>query len=111
MYVFYFNLFSSISSLYEQSIQKDLPKGKVIDCSMVEGSAYVSSWLWTSRSLPGIWGEPRGSNVLDGGLPQYDTYETKDGKFMSVGALEPAFYKQFLKGFYYYPLKLYDLFF
>jgi len=88
-----------MSSLYEQAIQKGTPKGKVLDCSMVEGSAYISSWLWSSRSIPGLWeGTAKGTNILDGGLPQYDTYETRDNKFMSVGALEPAFYKQLLKG-------------
>jgi alpha-methylacyl-CoA racemase len=88
-----------MSSLYEQAVQKGSPKGKVLDCSMVEGSAYLSSWLWSSRSIPGLWeGTARGTNILDGGLPQYDTYETRDNKFMSVGALEPAFYKQLLKG-------------
>ena len=77
-----------MSALYEQAIKKEACKGKVIDCSMVEGSAYLSSWLWSSRSIPGLWeGTTRGTNLLDGGLPQYDTYETKDKKYMSVGAV------------------------
>ncbi|CAG4998253.1 unnamed protein product [Parnassius apollo] len=72
-------------------------KGQVIDCSMTEGAAYVGTWLFKSRKLP-IWlGEP-GTNMLDGGVPFYSTYETKDGKFMAVGALEPKFYKNLLKG-------------
>ncbi len=88
-----------MSSLYEQAVKKEPKSGKVIDCSMVEGSAYLSTWLWTSRSIPGVWGgSTRGSNLLDGGYAPYETYETKDKKFMSVGALEPAFYAQLLKG-------------
>lgn len=71
--------------------------GQVVDCAMVEGAAYVGSWLFRSRELP-VWGEKRGENFLDGGNHSYDTYETKDGKFMSVGALEPQFYDALLKG-------------
>jgi alpha-methylacyl-CoA racemase len=48
-----------------------------------------------SLNLP-LWSEPRGENFLDGGAPWYDVYETKDGKYMSVGALESHFYKEFL---------------
>ncbi len=63
------------------------------------GSAYVSTWMWTSRDLPMLWfGNQRGENLLDGGAHFYDTYETSDGLYMSVGALEPQFYNQFLIG-------------
>lgn len=72
-------------------------KGQVVDCAMVEGAAYVGSWLYRSRELP-VWGNKRGGNFLDSGNHSYDTYETKDGKFMSVGALEPQFYEALLKG-------------
>lgn len=71
--------------------------GQVIDCNMVEGSSYLGSWLYRSQHLP-IWGKPRGHNFLDTGRHFYETYETKDGKFMAVGALEPQFYAQLLKG-------------
>lgn len=67
-------------------------KGQIIDCSMVEGVAYLSSWLFRSQKLP-IWGNERGLNILDTGSHFYDTYETKDGKFLAVGALETQFYK------------------
>lgn len=71
--------------------------GQVIDVSLTEGVSYLGSWLFKSRELP-IWiGEP-GTNVLDGGMPFYNTYETKDGKYMAVGALEPQFYSEFIKG-------------
>ena len=45
-----------------------------------------------------IWGKPRGENILDSGSHFYDTYETKDGRFMAVGAIEPQFYADLLKG-------------
>ncbi|KAI7348394.1 hypothetical protein KC336_g22700 [Hortaea werneckii] len=46
----------------------------------------------------GTWDRKRGTNLLDGGAPFYDTYETKDGGFMAVGALEPQFFDALLKG-------------
>jgi len=68
-------------------------RGQVIDSSMVEGAAYVSSWLFKSQDMF-VWqgGKGRGGNFLDGGSAFYDTYRTKDGKFMAVGALEPHFF-------------------
>ncbi|XP_016941365.2 alpha-methylacyl-CoA racemase [Drosophila suzukii] len=67
-------------------------RGQVVDASMVEGAAYVASWLFMSRNL-GIWGRERGENLIDGGSYFYDTYKTKDGLYMSVGALEPQFFE------------------
>ena len=45
-----------------------------------------------------LFPNPPGCNMLDGGSPFYDTYKTKDGKYIAVGALEPKFYAQFIKG-------------
>ena len=59
---------------------------------MTEGAAYVGSWLIRSQKLGAIWPGERGENALDTGTHFYDTYETKDGKFMSVGPVEPQFY-------------------
>jgi len=73
-------------------------KGQVIDANMVEGAAYVSSWVYKSRDMPLLWGEPRGKNLLDTGAPFYDSYETQDGKFMAVGSIEPQFYSLLLAG-------------
>lgn len=70
-------------------------KGQIVDCSMSEGAAYVGSFLTRSQKLP-IWGGARGENILDGGAFFYDNYETSDGKYMSVGALEPQFYDEFI---------------
>lgn len=65
----------------------------------MEGAAYVGSFVWKSRSV-GLWDYPRGQNLLDSGAPFYDTYRTSDGKYMAVGAIEPQFYRQLLKGWW-----------
>ncbi|XP_012315373.1 alpha-methylacyl-CoA racemase isoform X2 [Aotus nancymaae] len=72
-------------------------KGQVIDASMVEGTAYLSSFLWKTQKL-NLWEAPRGQNMLDGGAPFYTTYRTADGEFMAVGAIEPQFYELLIKG-------------
>ncbi|XP_050184913.1 alpha-methylacyl-CoA racemase [Myiozetetes cayanensis] len=83
-----------VIALYERATSG---RGQIIDASMVEGVAYLSSFLWKSRNI-GIWTGPRGANLLDGGAPFYEIYRTSDGKFMAVGAIEPQFYKQLIKG-------------
>ncbi|XP_068391314.1 alpha-methylacyl-CoA racemase isoform X2 [Eschrichtius robustus] len=75
-------------------------KGQVIDANMVEGTAYLGSFLWKTQQT-GLWGQPRGQNMLDGGAPFYTTYRTADGGFMAVGALEPQFYELLLKEMIY----------
>ncbi|XP_062942676.1 alpha-methylacyl-CoA racemase isoform X1 [Cynocephalus volans] len=72
-------------------------KGQVIDANMVEGTAYLSSFLWKTQKL-GLWEQPRGQNLLDDGAPFYTTYKTADGEFMAVGAIEPQFYELLIKG-------------
>jgi alpha-methylacyl-CoA racemase len=68
-------------------------KGQVIDAAMVDGSAILMSMMWGLKAI-GFWDEAMGVNVLDSGAPFYDTYETKDGKFVSLGSLEPQFYAE-----------------
>lgn len=63
----------------------------------VEGTAYLSTFLWKTQAM-GLWEQPRGQNLLDGGAPFYTTYKTADGEFMAVGAIEPQFYTLLLKG-------------
>lgn len=63
----------------------------------MEGAAYTGSFVWKSQGI-GLWSRGRGENMLDSGAPFYDTYETLDGQYMAVGAIEPQFYKQLLKG-------------
>ena len=72
-------------------------KGQVIDAAMVDGAAHLSSFLFKFLQF-GFWNEEHGTNILDSGCPFYDTYETADGKFMAVGALEPQFYAALLSG-------------
>ncbi len=71
--------------------------GQVIDAAMVDGSALLTSFLYGLRAT-GAWQDKRGSNLLDGGAPFYDTYRTADGEYMAVGALEPQFYAALLDG-------------
>jgi alpha-methylacyl-CoA racemase len=66
-------------------------QGQVVDCAMTEGSAVLMSMMWGFRAM-GRWSDQRGTNLLDGGAHFYDTYETADGKWLSVGAIEPPFY-------------------
>jgi alpha-methylacyl-CoA racemase len=68
-------------------------RGQVIDAAMVDGSAILMSMMWGLKAI-GFWDEAMGVNVLDTGAPFYDTYETKDGKFVSLGSLEPQFYAE-----------------
>ncbi|KAI9729681.1 MAG: hypothetical protein M1818_008434 [Claussenomyces sp. TS43310] len=72
-------------------------RGQVVEANMVDGSAYLTTFprllLKTSK-----WNYPKGENALDGGAPWYDTYLTKDGKYVAVGAIEPQFFAIFLRG-------------
>ncbi len=66
-------------------------KGCVIDCAMVDGAALIAAQTW-SLLAAGVWTDERGSNLLDGGAPFYDSYECADGKWVAIGALEPQFF-------------------
>ena len=69
-------------------------QGQVIDCAMTDGSALLMAMIWGFRA-DGSWREARGVNLLDTGAPFYDTYETADGGFIALGAIEPQFYARF----------------
>ena len=71
--------------------------GQVVDAAMVDGSALLTSFLHGMRAA-GAWQDERGTNLLDGGAPFYDTYESADGRYLAVGALEPKFYAALLAG-------------
>lgn len=71
-------------------------KGQVVDVSMVEGSAYLMSGIYGLHAS-GRWNRERGTNFLDTGAHYYNTYETSDGKYVSVGAIEPKFYEKLLE--------------
>ncbi|HEY2126530.1 MAG TPA: CaiB/BaiF CoA-transferase family protein [Streptosporangiaceae bacterium] len=70
-------------------------RGQVVDAAMVDGSALLATFIHGLRAA-GAWQDQRGSNLLDGGAPFYDTYQTADGKFIAVGALESKFYAELL---------------
>ncbi|GAA5843979.1 hypothetical protein JCM11251_005930 [Rhodosporidiobolus azoricus] len=74
-------------------------KGQIVETDMVTGTRYAAIFpllmARPSLSLP-MWDQPRGENILDGGAPWYDVYETKDGKYMSLGPVESHFYAIFL---------------
>ena len=73
-------------------------KGQVVEANMVDGSAYLASFMRYGLKTP-LWNKPRGDNTLDGGSPWYDVYECKDGGHMATGAgLEMKFSIEFVKG-------------
>lgn len=71
-------------------------RGQVVDAAIVDGASSLTGLLHGMMST-GLWRDQRGTNMLDGGFPWYDTYETSDGGHMAVGALEPAFYDQMVE--------------
>jgi len=70
--------------------------GQVVDAAIVDGASSLTSLLHGMMSC-GLWNDQRGVNMLDTGFPWYDTYETADGEWMAVGALEPQFYAEFTR--------------
>ena len=72
-------------------------KGQIVESNMVDGSAYLASFMRLGLKTP-MWDQPRGENVLDGGSPFYDVYACKGGGYMAVGALEPKFFKELIRG-------------
>ncbi|KAI8659459.1 hypothetical protein NCS56_01163200 [Fusarium sp. Ph1] len=72
-------------------------RGQVVEANMVDGSAYLATFPRMALKTP-LGERGRGRNLLDGGCPWYDTYKTSDGKYMSVGALEPQFFAALVKG-------------
>ena len=71
-------------------------RGQVVDVAMVDGVANLMSAFQAFRQR-GLWTERRGENLVDGGAPYYGTYETKDGRWVAVGAMEPPFYAALLE--------------
>jgi len=71
-------------------------KGQVVDAAMVDGAAYLAAGIYGLYSQ-GSWADERGVNVIDSGAPWYDVYQTKDGKWLSVGAIEKRFYEELVE--------------
>lgn len=72
-------------------------EGQVVDASMVDGSASMMAMTHAFMNA-GYWTEERGVNIIDTGAHFYEVYETKDDRFVAVGAIEPKFYDELLQG-------------
>ncbi|KAM3513174.1 hypothetical protein MY11210_003199 [Beauveria gryllotalpidicola] len=72
-------------------------RGQVVEANMVDGSSYLATFPRMARATP-MGDKPRGQNLLDGGCPWYGCYATRDEKWVTVGALEPHFFAQLLRG-------------
>jgi alpha-methylacyl-CoA racemase len=71
-------------------------KGQVVDAAMVDGAAILMTMFHAFTAM-GIWEDERGTNLLDTGAHFYDVYETADGKYVSIGSIEPQFYAELLR--------------
>ena len=75
---------------------RETGKGQVIDCAMSDGAASLMAMFYGMKAS-GIWKEERRHNLLDGGAHFYDTYQCADGKWISIGSIEPQFYALLLE--------------
>ncbi len=87
-------LLGIVAALYERERSG---KGQVVDAAMVDGVSVLCQMIWTMKGI-GTLREKRESFMLDGGAPFYRCYETADGKYMAVGAIEPQFFAALLRG-------------
>jgi alpha-methylacyl-CoA racemase len=71
-------------------------RGQVVDTAIVDGTAHLTTFIHAFLA-GGMWTDERGVNMLDTGAPWYDVYETADGEYMAVGAIEPQFYAEFIR--------------
>jgi alpha-methylacyl-CoA racemase len=85
-----FLAFGMVCALLEA---KTSGKGQVVDAAMVDGAATLMS-MFFSMTAAGMWQPERGTNLLDTGAHFYDVYECKDGKYVSIGSIEPQFYSE-----------------
>jgi alpha-methylacyl-CoA racemase len=72
-------------------------EGQVVDAAIVDGTAHLNT-MATAFMAGGLLREERASNLLDGGAPFYDVYQTADGRHLAIGALEPQFYDELVAG-------------
>ncbi len=71
-------------------------QGQVVDAAITDGTAHLMTMAVTMQQA-GIWDGRRGTNMLGGAAPFYDVFETADGRWMSVGPLEPQFFAAFVE--------------
>jgi alpha-methylacyl-CoA racemase len=72
-------------------------EGQIVDAAMVEGASLLAT-MFHGMQATGTWSGDRSANLLDGGAPFYRSYETSDGRYVAVGAIEPRFYSALLAG-------------
>jgi alpha-methylacyl-CoA racemase len=72
-------------------------RGQVVDAAMVDGAASLTAFVHGLRAI-GAWNDERGTNLLDGGAPYYDTYRCADGRYLALGALESQFFAELCEG-------------
>ncbi len=89
-----FVILGIVAALYERERSG---RGQVVDAAMVDGVSVLAQMMWTMKSTGSLRDE-RESFLLDGGAPFYRCYETADGKYMAVGAIEPQFFAALLAG-------------
>ncbi|MBO0866165.1 MAG: CoA transferase, partial [Mycobacterium sp.] len=89
-----FVLLGIVAALYERERSG---KGQVVDAAMVDGVSVLAQMMWTMKST-GALRDERESFLLDGGAPFYRCYQTADGKYVAVGAIEPQFFAELLAG-------------
>ncbi|KAF9645095.1 CoA-transferase family III [Thelephora ganbajun] len=93
-------VFGVLLALFERATKSG--KGQVVDIDMVSGTRYISLFPLVHAdqgSGSQLFSRPRGKNLLDGGAPFYDVYVCSDGCWMSVGCIEPQFFKTFIDRF------------
>ena len=71
-------------------------RGQTIDAAMADGASLLTT-MFAGLQAAGQWRDERGVNVLDSGAPWYDSYATKDGKFVAIGAIEGKFYAELIE--------------
>jgi len=71
-------------------------KGQVVDATMIDGAASLMTMMY-GMAAQGLWRDERGVNLLDTGAHFYDTFETKDGKHVAIGSIEPQFYAELIR--------------
>ncbi|MBU4575337.1 MAG: CoA transferase, partial [Desulfarculus sp.] len=85
--------FGMVCALLER---ERLGRGQVVDSAIIDGAAALMAMIHGFRAA-GRWSLEREDNILDGAAPFYDTYETRDGKYVALGSVEPAFYQTLLR--------------
>jgi alpha-methylacyl-CoA racemase len=87
------SMFLAVGVLAALLEAKSSGKGQVVDAAMTDGAAVLMTMFYGMHA-DGMWRDQRGTNMLDGGAHFYNTYETADAKWISIGSIEPAFYAE-----------------